>query len=415
MKKKLYTHIATLFGVNAPETPKKGSDLAQLNQIDNAYLAVEDGNIVDFGKMEDLQGITDWTDLEVIDFTGKSIFPSYCDSHTHLVFAKSREEEFVYKIKGLSYQEIAAKGGGIINSALKLRDASEDELYEKAATRLRKLIALGTGAIEIKSGYGLSLDSELKMLRVVARLKKEFPIPVKATLLAAHAVPPEYKDRKDEYLQLIIDQILPAVNEEQLANFIDIFVEENYFTVADMELLLTAAQKYDLRPKVHVNQFTSLGGIEAAQKYNALSVDHLEEMSEKDLDVLKQSNIIATALPSCSFYLKIPYAPARTLIENNAALCLATDFNPGSTPSGNMNFVWSLACIQQKLLPEEAFNAMSINGAFAMDLQNEVGSIDIGKRANFFTINNLPSLAYIPYSFGENLIDEVYINGELWS
>lgn len=390
-----------------------GNDMNILPSIENAYLAVEDDIIVAYGKMEDWPGIDDWRDLEVIDAEGKMVIPTYCDSHTHLVFAATREGEFEDRIKGLSYQEIAAKGGGILNSAKKLQNKSEDELFEEALTRLNDVIKLGTGAIEIKSGYGLTIDAELKMLRVIKRLKDVSPIPIKANFLGAHAIPSEYKDNREAYIDSIINDMLPAIKEEALADFIDVFCETNYYTPEETDRILKAGVEIGLTPKIHVNQFTTIGGIETAVNNNALSVDHLEVMEEQDFELLKNSKCMPTLLPSCSFFLGIPYAPAKEMISKGLPIALATDYNPGSTPSGNMNFVVSLACIQMKLTPEQAINAATLNSAYAMNVQDEVGSISIGKKANFIITEKAESLAYIPYSFGQPRIDSVYINGEL--
>lgn len=392
-----------------------GSDMARFPMLENAFLAIEDGKIAGYGPMSEWGGIVDWNGLEIIDAEGRYVLPAWCDSHTHLVYAGSRETEFVDRIRGLSYAEIAERGGGILNSARKLAETSEDELYNAAKQRLNEVIKTGTGAIEIKSGYGLNLEAELKMLRVIARLKADSPATIKTTFLAAHAVPDEYKDRKKEYVDLIIDEMLPAVAAENLAEFIDVFCETNYFSVEDTDRILEAGAKYGLQPKIHVNQFTVIGGIEVAVKHNALSVDHLELLDENDLKALQGSQTIPTALPSCSFFLSIPYTPARQIIEAGLPMALATDYNPGSTPSGNIPFVLSLACIKMKMTPEEAFNAATINGAYAMKLQNDLGSISVGKKANVIITKPMPSLAYMPYSFGSQLIDEVILEGKVFN
>lgn len=392
-----------------------GVDMARFPMLENAFLAIEDGKIAGYGPMSEWGGIVDWNGLEIIDAEGRYVLPAWCDSHTHLVYAGSRETEFVDRIRGLSYAEIAERGGGILNSARKLAETSEDELYESAKLRLNEVIKTGTGAIEIKSGYGLNLEAELKMLRVIARLKADSPATIKTTFLAAHAVPAEYKDRKKEYVDLIIEEMLPAVAAENLAEFIDVFCETNYFSVEDTDRILEAGAKYGLQPKIHVNQFTVIGGIEVAVKHNALSVDHLELLDEKDLKALQGSKTIPTALPSCSFFLSIPYTPARQIIEAGLPMALATDYNPGSTPSGNIPFVLSLACIKMNMTPEEAFNAATINGAYAMKLQNDLGSISVGKKANVIITKPMPSLAYMPYSFGSQLIDEVILEGKVFN
>lgn len=414
MKKVLIKDIKGL--VLAEDNPKmslSGSEMADYTILEDAWLAIEGEHIVDFGLMEDLQGITDWNNLEIIDADGKFVLPSWCDSHTHLVFAKSREREFEYRIKGMSYEEIAAKGGGIWNSALALRKTSEDELFDSALERLNHLISLGTGAIEIKSGYGLDFESELKMLRVIKRLKVHSRVEIKATLLAAHAFPPEFKDNHKGYIDMIVEELLPAVAAEKLADFFDVFCERNYFSAEETNQLLEAAAKFGLRPKIHVNQFSSMGGVEVAIQNNALSVDHLEVLSDEEINLLKSSNTFPVSLPSCSFFLQIPYTPARKIVDANLPLVLASDYNPGSTPSGNMSFVVSLACIQQKLLPKEALAAATINGAAAMELSNVLGSVARGKFANLIITKNMPSLAFLPYSFGTNLIDSVLLKGEV--
>jgi len=410
MKKLLIKNIKGLVQVRE-ETPEllRGKALAELPVLENAWLAAEDGVIVGYGLMEDWGGISDWTDLEIIDASGKYVLPAWVDSHTHLVFAATREEEFVDRIKGLTYEEIADKGGGILNSANKLAGMSEDELYQSTYKRLQQVISMGTGAIEIKSGYGLSLDAELKMLRVIKRLKENSPIPIKSTFLGAHAFPKEFKENRKGYIDLIINEMLPVISSEKLADYIDAFCESNYFSVEETKQILEAGATHGLKSKIHVNQFNSIGGIEMAVEQNALSVDHLEVVNNHDVEVLSNSNTIATLLPSCSFFIKIPYSPARKLIDSNVAVALATDYNPGSTPSGNMNFVNSLACIHLNMTPEEVINASTINAAYALELQDEVGSITIGKKANLIITKEIPSLAYLPYSFGENLVERVIV------
>lgn len=409
----LIKNIKELVQVLEPQVKKlSGNEIANLSTIKDAWLAIEDDLIVGFGKMEDWEGISDWTNLEVIDATGKMVFPTWCDSHTHLVFAASREEEFVDRIKGLTYQEIAAKGGGILNSAKKLQTKTEEELYQDALKRIQEIQQMGTGAVEIKSGYGLSVDAELKMLRVIKKLKQTSRMEIKATFLGAHAIPVEYKENRTAYIDLIINEMLPKIKEEQLADYIDVFCETNYYTVEETDRILAAGVKYGLTPKIHVNQFTSIGGIQVGIKHKARSVDHLEVMTEQDILDLAKSTVMPTLLPSCSFFLGIPYAPARELINRGLPIALATDFNPGSTPSGNMNFVLSLACINYKITPEEAINAATINAAYAMGLENTHGSITIGKKANFFITKEISSIAFIPYYFGKNCIEEVFINGK---
>jgi len=402
--------------IQTESTPRKwvaGEEMKQLNTIKDAFIEIEDGLISSFGSMEDWNGISDWNSTEIIDAEGGMVFPSYCDSHTHLVFAASREGEFVDRINGLSYEEIAKRGGGILNSAEKLQNATEDELYESSLKRLNNLIQMGTGAIEIKSGYGLNLDAEIKMLRVIKRLKENTEVTIKATFLGAHALPKEYKDNKEGYMNLVINEMLPKIAEEKLADYVDIFCEKGYFTVEDTSRLLEAANKLGIQAKTHVNQFNSIGGVEASVKLGALSVDHLEEMKEEDYEALKNSECMPTILPSCSFFLGIPYGPAKKMMESGLPVALATDYNPGSTPSGNMNFVASLGCIQMKMTPEQVINATTINTAYAMGLEKEMGSICVGKKANFFITKEIPSYSYLAYSFGENVIDKIILNGKI--
>ncbi|HEX2618141.1 MAG TPA: imidazolonepropionase [Flavobacteriales bacterium] len=391
----------------------RGADMAQLPQVADGWLLAEDGRITAFGGMDTWPGITDWNGLEVIDATDRYVLPGWCDPHSHAVFAAPREGEFVDRIQGLTYQEIAAKGGGILNSARKLRELSEDELFARAEQRVKELMRLGTVALEIKSGYGLSAESELKMLRVVKRLKEALPLRIKATLLAAHAIPDEFKQDRTAYVDLIVNELIPQVAAEGLADFVDCFCETNYFTVAEMERVLEAGARHGLRGKVHVNQFTTIGGIQAAVKHTALSVDHLEVMERADIEALQGSGTIPTLLPSCSFFLRIPYGPARDLLNAGLPVAIASDLNPGTTPSGNMNFVVSLACIQLRMLPEEAINAATLNSAAAMDLSHELGSITIGKRASLLITKPVPSLAYLPYAFGNDHLDTVIIDGAI--
>lgn len=388
-----------------------GKDMQNLPVLEDAWLAVEDGIIADYGLMQDWPGITDWRDLEVIDVSGKYVFPSWVDSHTHTVYAGSREGEFVDRIHGLSYEDIAARGGGILNSSKRLASATEQELYDSAYLRLDEMMSLGTGAVEIKSGYGLSLDAELKMLRVIKRLQENHPLTIKATFLGAHAYPADYKSRPSEYVNMIIKEAIPAVASEKLAEFIDVFCEKNYFSVEDTDRILEAGVKHGLVPKTHVNQFNVIGGVEVSVKHNALSVDHLELISDEDIEVLKASKTMPVALPGCSFFIKIPYTPARKIIDAGLPLALATDFNPGTAPSSNMNLMVSLACINMSMTPEEAIHAATINGAYAMNLSEKTGSISRGKDASFFITKEMPSIAFLPYSFGHSLIDEVYIKG----
>jgi imidazolonepropionase len=407
-----FINIKELVQVREPNIKKvSGKEMQVLPTLKNAFLIIENDLIQSYGLM------TEYKDIypnQIVDCSGKMIFPTWCDSHTHIVFAENREDEFADKIKGLTYEEIAEKGGGILNSALKLSDTTETELYNQAKFRLEEIIKLGTGAVEIKSGYGLSAESELKMLRVIRKLNENYPIEIKATFLGAHAFPKEYAKDHDAYVDLIINKMIPEVAQEQLAEFIDVFCERGYFTTEQTDKILKTGMKYGLIPKVHVNQFNSISGIGISVNNDALSVDHLEVLTENDLEILKNNKkTIAVALPSCSFFIEIPYTPARQIIDNGLALALASDYNPGSTPSGNMNFVVSLACIKMKMIPEEAINAATINGAYAMNLSEQLGSITIGKKSNFFITKEMSSIAFLPYAFGSNLIESVYLNGKL--
>ncbi|MBT6881228.1 MAG: imidazolonepropionase [Flavobacterium sp.] len=406
----LFINIKELIQVRDKSVKKvSGKDMSILPTIKNAFMMIEDEIIINFGPMEKLGNTKADT---IIDVTGKLILPTWSDSHTHLVFADTREEEFVDRINGLSYEQIALRGGGILNSAAKLQDKPKEELYNDAAKRLNELIKSGTGSIEIKSGYGLTLNSELKILHVIKKLKENFTIPIKATFLGAHAIPDIYKEKRAAYIQLIIDEMLPEIATQKLADFIDVFCEKGYYTVEETDQILKAGLKYGLVPKIHVNQFNSIGGIKVGVKNNALSVDHLEVLTTKDLAHLKDSETIPVSLPSCSFFLGIPYTDARKIMEANVPLALASDYNPGSTPSGNMNFVVSLACIKMKMTPEEAINAATINGAYASNLSDKVGSISRGKLANFIITKPINSYSYLPYSFASNCIDEVYLRGK---
>jgi imidazolonepropionase len=403
------TNIKELIQVRDSSVIKvSGNEMKHLPTIKNAFVLIKDTIIIDYGSMKDLKVIN--AD-KIIDATGKMVLPCWCDSHTHIVYAGHREQEFVDRINGLSYTEIANRGGGILNSARTLQNTSEDDLYNQSVARIKAVIKLGTGAIEIKSGYGLTVESELKMLRVIQRIKEDFSIQVKATFLGAHAIPKAYKDNKEGYLDLIIKEMLPKVAEEKLADYIDVFCEKGYFSLEDTNRILSAGKKYGLTPKIHVNQFNAFGGVAVGVKHNALSVDHLETLNDDDINALQNSNTMPVALPSCSYFLSIPYTPARRIIDADLPLALATDYNPGSTPSGNMNFVISTACIKMKMTPEEAINAATINGAYAMGLSKVCGSITKGKKANLIITKTVPSYNYLPYAFGENHIDTVIING----
>jgi imidazolonepropionase len=421
----LITNIQSLVNIREENKLLRGKELAVLPFIENAFLLIEDGIIADYGNMYELELKIPHLPKNIIDAAGQFVLPCWCDSHTHLVFAASREEEFIDKIKGMSYADIAAKGGGILNSAKKLKEASEENLFLSAWKRLEEVSKLGTGAIEIKSGYGLTVEGELKMLRVIKRLKEKSNLSIKATFLGAHTFPLQYKENHEGYIDLIINEMLPVIAKEKLADYIDVFCETGFFSPQEMETICKAGMSYGLKPKLHVNQLNSIGGIESAIKLNAVSADHLEMMTDNDIALLggaiipgespfsgDSPGMIGTLLPTAAFFLRMNYQPARKLIDNNCAIALASDYNPGSSPSGNMNFVIALSCIQMKMLPKEAINAATINGAFAMELQNEVGSITIGKKANLIFTKVIPSLAYLPYSFGNNLIDKVMINGE---
>ncbi|MGE5105999.1 MAG: imidazolonepropionase [Sphingobacteriales bacterium] len=410
MSSLLVTNIKQLVNVREENILLRGKQLASLPCIENAYLIIEDGIIAGYGKMEELSTIN--RQLTTINATGQFVLPAWCDSHTHLVFATSREEEFVDKIKGLSYAEIAARGGGILNSAYKLNNTSEDDLFNLAWKRLEEVSKLGTGAIEIKSGYGLTVEGELKMLRVIKKLKEKSKLLIKSTFLGAHTYPLMYKDNHRGYIDSIINEMLPIIAKEKLADYIDVFCETGFFSPEETEEICRAGMKYGLKPKIHANQLNLSGGVETGVKLGAVSVDHLETMDESTIQMLAKSNTIGTLLPSAAFFLRMPFQPARQLIDAGCAVALATDFNPGSSPSGNMNMVVAMSCIQMKMLPEEAINAATLNGAYAMELQGEAGSITVGKKANLIFTRPVSSLAYLPYSFGTNLIDKVMIKGE---
>jgi imidazolonepropionase len=397
------------------ETPidkVSGSEMAVLPSIKNAFLLIEDDAIAAFGSMDNCPKLHP---DNTIDATGKIVLPSWCDSHTHLVYAGNREQEFVDRINGLSYEEIANRGGGILNSVKRLNETSEAEIYQQSKKRLEEVIQQGTGAIEIKSGYGLTVEGELKMLRVIKKLAQDYPIEIKSTFLGAHAFPTEYKENHSAYIDIIINEMLPKIAEENLADYIDAFLETGYFSVAETERIMEAGKQYGLRAKIHVNQFTAINGIAACVKHKALSVDHLEIVTEQDIEALKNTETMPVALPSCSFFISIPYTPARQMLNAGLPLALATDFNPGTTPSGNMNFVVATACIKMKMTPEEAINAATINGAYAMGLSATHGSITVGKKANIIITKPLHSFYEIPYAFGSNPVEQVMLNGKLIS
>jgi len=409
----LIKNIKELLQVRETSISKvSGAEMAVLPTVKNAFIIIKDNLIEDFGLMEELPEIK--AD-KIIDAAGKIVLPSWCDSHTHIVYAGNREQEFVDRINGFSYEEIANRGGGILNSAKKLNETSEEEIYEQSKVRLEEVMHLGTGAVEIKSGYGLTIEGELKMLRVVKKLAENYPICIKATFLGAHAFPVHYKENKAGYIDEIITKMLPEIAQNKLADYIDVFCETGYFSVEETEKIMSAGIQFGLKPKIHVNQFNSIGGIQAGIKFKALSVDHLEIMNPEDIEALKNTETMPVALPSCSYFLSIPYTPAREMINAGLPLALATDFNPGSTPSGNMNFVVATACIKMKMTPEEAINAATINGAYAMGISHTHGSITKGKKANLILTKPISSYYQIPYAFGSNLIESVFIEGKIVS
>lgn len=428
MSSRLIYNIKQLVNTRRETYLLRGAALADLPCIDHAWLHIEDDRIAGYGPMstlprnlrllldegEDSTGEFADPDARAIDAGGRFVLPAWCDSHTHLVYAGSREAEFVDKLRGLSYAEIAARGGGILNSARQLADATEDALFNAAWQRLQELARLGTGAVEIKSGYGLTVEGELKMLRVIKRLKEKSPLTIKATFLGAHTYPPAYKDDSDHqgYINLMIEDMLPVIAREGLADYIDVFCEEGFFNVAETEQILRAGIQHGLRPKIHANQLHLSGGVETGVRLGALSVDHLETMDASAISALAGSDTIGTLLPTAAFFLRMPFQPARELLDAGCAIALASDYNPGSSPSGNMNLVVAISCIQMRLLPEEAINAATVNGAYAMSLGHELGSITPGKKANLIITRPLPSLAYLPYAFGSDLIDQVMIGGE---
>jgi len=410
MSKILIKNIKGLAGVaDIPMPFIAGNAMKNLPVMNDAWLAIENGLIADYGLMSEWPGISDWRDLEVIEADGRFVLPAWCDSHTHVVYAGSRVGEFEDRIKGLTYEQIAARGGGIINSAARLRDTSEEELFENAQKRLDEMYAMGTCAAEIKSGYGLTLESELKMLRVIQRLKSNHALTIKSTFLGAHAFPTDFKNNPDGYVKHIIEEMIPAVAAEKLADFIDVFCEKNYFTVEQTDRILETGVKHGLVPKTHVNQFNAIGGVGISVKHGALSVDHLEVLGDEDIPALIGSNTMPVALPGCSLFIKIPYTPARQIIDAGLPLALATDYNPGSAPSGNMNLVNSLACIYMGMTPEEVIHASTINGAYAMNISDTHGTITTGKKASIIITEKINSLGELMYSFGKNRIDRVIL------
>lgn len=412
MSSLLITHIKSLVNTRPEYHLLRGGELAILPSIDNAFLLIEDDTIARFGKMEELEGIGHLP-AAVIEAHGQYVLPAWCDSHTHLVFSSSREEEFVDKIRGLSYAEIAARGGGILHSARKLNETTEDELFDLALKRLEEVRKSGTGAIEIKSGYGLSVQGELKMLRVIKRLKARSGLLIRSTFLGAHTYPLAYKDDHQGYIDLLIREMLPVIAAEGLADYIDVFCETGFFSPSEMQTIGEAGKRHGLKPKLHVNQLNSIGGIQAGIGLGAISLDHLETMTDADIESLRHAATIGTLLPTAAFFLRMPLQPARKLIDAGCAIALASDYNPGSSPSGNMNLVVSMGCIQMRMLPEEAINAATLNGAYAMELHDQAGSITVGKKANLIFTRPIPSLAYLPYAFGTDSIEKVMINGKM--
>ena len=387
-----------------------GENMGRLSVLNNAYLYIKDGLISDYGEMSGLP--QNLMNGEVIDASGKLVFPSFCDSHTHLVYAGSREIEYMDKIRGLSYEEIAKRGGGILNSAKLLHNTSEDSLFEQALLRINEIIGMGTGAVEIKSGYGLTVADELKMLRVIRRLKESTPLTIKSTFLGAHAFPAEYKSNTDKYVDLVISEMIPAVAAEDLADYIDVFCDRGFFTVDQTNRILIAGIKYGLRPKIHANELDFSGGIQVGVKNNALSVDHLEFTGEKEIETLLNSETMPTVLPGASFFLGMKYAPARKMIEAGLPVALASDYNPGSSPSGNMKFIMSLGSVNLRMLPEEVINAVTLNGAYAMGVEDKLGTITRGKVANVFITKEIPGYEFMPYAYGSDLVDQIILNGE---
>ncbi|MDP3462189.1 MAG: imidazolonepropionase [Bacteroidales bacterium] len=413
----LIINIKELFGTETnPRVWVAGKDMAEIGSITNAYLFINNGLIADFGKMDQqkVKGFIQTNpDTRIIDASGKLVFPSFCDSHTHLVYPASREVEYVDKIKGLSYEEIARRGGGILNSAARMQHVSEDELFNSAMERLDEIMKMGTGAVEIKSGYGLTLESEIKMLKVIRRLKAASPLTIISTFLGAHAVPLEYKSNQEAYVDLVINEMIPVIASEDLADFIDVFCDTGFFTVMDTDRILNAGMKYGLRPKIHANELANSGGIQVGVKYNALSVDHLEYTGKNEIIALKDSETMPVILPGAAFFLGMPYAPAREMIDAGLPVAMASDFNPGSSPSGNMQLILSMSNILYRLTPEEGLNATTLNGAYAMGLNEVLGSISVNKKANLCITIPVPGLAYLPYYYGTNKVETVILNGKV--
>ena len=406
----LIKNIKELVGVETtPRLRKQGKEMAQLETVKDAYLVVEDGKFKSFGMMKELK--EENADL-VVDAAGKMVCPSFCDSHTHLVYTNSREKEFVDKIRGLSYEEIAKRGGGILNSAKATAAASEEELYDMAQQRIEEAVRLGTGAMEIKSGYGLTTESELKLLRVIRRLRENTPVTIKSNFLGAHGIPMEYRGHQEDYVDLVINEMMPKVAAEGLADFVDVFCDQGFFTVKDTERILEAGIKYGMRPKIHANEMAVSGGVQVGVKYGAISVDHLEQMGDAEIECLKGSETMPTILPGCAFFLNLPLSPARKMIDSGLSVAMASDYNPGTAPSFNMQLILSMACIRYRLTPEEAFNATTINTAYAMGVSDKLGSIAVGKVANFYITKPIASYEYMPYAYGENKVELTFLNGK---
>ncbi len=409
MKTIIYNIKSLLQVERTPRAKVCGADMALLPHIDNAFLIIENGFISAFGPMSELAEQT--ADIE-IDATGRMVLPSFCDSHTHLVYAGSREIEYIDKIRGLSYDDIAKRGGGILNSAKRVQEATEQQLYDDAMERLEQIIRYGTGAVEIKSGYGMTPEAELKMLRVICKLKENSPLTIKSTLLGAHGIPLEYRGRQEKFVDLVIERMIPEAASEGLAEYIDVFCDAGFFTVEDTERMLEAGARYGLRPKIHANEMACSGGIQCAVKYNALSCDHLEYTGEEEIQCLLNSDTMPTVLPGAAFFLNMQHAPVRRMMEAGLPVAMASDYNPGSSPSGNMQLIVSFACVNYRMLPEEAINATTINSGYAMGVSDTLGSIAVGKRANFYITTPIPTYEYLPYAYGENKVARVFLNGK---